>query len=91
MNLVSLDPMALENFKLVKKEGPVTLDFFTEFCHIYGFLNATIVKFQGFDQNLLDIELKFADMSVNGSYKAKAKLLGMSLNGNGVFFSNYSK
>lgn len=91
MNLITLDPMPLENFKFVKNDGPITIDYLTEFSHIYGMSNASIVKFNGFDKNILEVEIKAPFLSFNGTYKAKAKLLGITINGNGLYTGFYSE
>ena len=58
---------------------------------IHGFSKGKIEKIGGFDNNVMEIEYKAVNIKFKGKYDAKARVLGIPLNGQGQFTLVFSK
>lgn len=75
----------------MQSNGSMTIDATSSNSQIKGFSNATFVKFKGFNKNFLEFEMKAPMLIFSGTYKMQAKLLGMSMKGDGDYYNTYSK
>jgi Haemolymph juvenile hormone binding protein (JHBP) len=71
--------------------GPITVDGTASNMIYNGLSKGTLVKFSGFDKNLLNLKVTAPALNVNGSYKAKAVFIGIPINGDGKIVLNLSE
>lgn len=82
--------MKLGHMNIIQTNSSVILEGTSSNSLIYGLANASFIKFKGFHNNLLEFELKATELFFNGTYKMKARFLGLTLNGDGDYNIFYS-
>lgn len=85
INIPTIDPLFVPYAKVVQRTGPVTIDSISTNSSIKGFSKGIIEKFRGFERNLMEIKIKVPKLEFRGTYKAKAYVLGIPVNGGGPY------
>lgn len=77
--------------KIARSSGAVTVNGVVNNITILGYSKGKIEKIGGFEKNVMEIEYKTASIKFKGTYDAKARILGIPLNGQGQFTLVFSK
>lgn len=79
LGLLSLDPLKIEKFKIVRNDSELKVDMEFRRVELKGFKNATIYKISGFQKdpecNKLDIRFKTPLVIMTGPFTVAVKLL----------------
>lgn len=91
IKLDSLDPLRVDRLKIARNSGAVTVNGVVNNITIHGYSKGKIEKIGGFDKNVMEIKYKAANIKFKGKYNVKASILGIPLNGQGLFTLVFSE